>query len=83
MGLSPYTCTATDKSSPTWADTTAGTSVTGIAFSKDDFAKIVINRDLTVSQYDDPIHDLQGIALTMRFGADVNYEEAACIFYHK
>lgn len=84
LGLTPYICTATDTaSSPTWGDATAGTSVGGIVFSKNDLGKLVISRDLTVKDYDDPIHDIRGIVLTMRFGFDVNYEKAGGILYHK
>ena len=83
MGLAPYTCSATDASSPTWDDTTAGSDVTGLVFSKADLAAICMRRDLTVEEYDDPIHDLMGISVTMRFGTDVLRETAGCIIYHK
>jgi HK97 family phage major capsid protein len=83
MGLKPYTCTATDAASPTWDDTTAASDVTAVVLSKKDFGAICMRRDLTIEQYDDPIHDLVGISLTMRFGADVLRETAGCIIYHK
>jgi len=83
MGLKPYTCTATDQSSPTWDDTTAASDITGIVFSKKDLAVLCMRRDLTIEQYDDPIHDLIGISLTMRFGTDVLNESAGCVIYHK
>jgi HK97 family phage major capsid protein len=83
MGLNPYLCTATDASSPTWDDTTAASDVTGVVFSKNDLAALAMRRDLTIEQYDDPIHDLIGISLTMRFGTDVVNEKAGCVIYHK
>jgi len=83
MGLSPHTCTATDAASPTWDDTTAGSDVTGLVLSKNDLGVICMRRDLTVEQYDDPIHDLVGIALTMRYGTGVLREAAGCKIYHK
>jgi len=83
LGLKPYTCTATDASSPTWDDTTAASDVTAMVFSKKDLGAICMRRDLTIEQYDDPIHDLVGISLTMRFGTDVLREPAGCIIYHK
>jgi len=83
MGLKPYTCTATDAASPTWDDTTAASDITGIVFSKKDLAALCMRRDLTIEQYDDPIHDLIGISLTMRFGTDVLNEAAGCVIYHK
>jgi len=83
MGLSPYDCTATDAATPTWDDTTAGSDVTALIFSKNDLGAICMRRDLTVEQYDDPIHDLVGIALTMRYGYGVLQETSACKIYHK
>lgn len=83
LGLAPYTCTATDAASPTWDDTTAASDVTAMVFSKSDLACIAMRRDVTVERYDDPIHDLIGMSLTMRFGADVLREKAGCIIYHK
>jgi len=83
MGLRPYSCTATDASSPVWDDTTAGSDVTAIVFSKNDLATICMRRDITVEQYDDPIHDLMGISCTMRYGQDVLRENSGCLIYHK
>ena len=83
MGLTPLTCTATDQSSPVWDDTTAGSDVTAMVLSKKDTGIICMRRDLTVEEYDDPIHDLVGISLTMRFGTDVLRETSGCIIYHK
>jgi HK97 family phage major capsid protein len=83
MGLKPYVCTATDAASPTWDDTTAASDVTGLVLSKRDAAVICMRRDLTIEQYDDPIHDLIGISLTMRFGTDVLQENAGGFIYHK
>jgi len=83
MGLKPYYGTVTDSATPTWDDTTAGSDVTAMVFSKNDFATICMRRDITVEQYDDPIHDLIGISCTMRYGTDVLQEKSACIIYHK
>jgi HK97 family phage major capsid protein len=83
MGLKPYTCTATDSATPIWDDTTAASDVTAMVFSKKDFAALCMRRDLTIEQYDDPIHDLIGISLTMRFGTDVLNEKAGCCLFHK
>jgi len=83
MGLTPYTCTATDAASPTWDDTTAGSDVTALVLSKDDLGMLGMRRDLAVEQYDDPIHDLIGISCTMRYGYGVLRETAGCLVYHK
>jgi HK97 family phage major capsid protein len=83
LGLSPYTCTATDGASPVWDDTTAASDITAFIISKNDCGVLTMRRDLTVEQYDDPIHDLVGIAFTMRYGADVLQANAGCLIYHK
>jgi HK97 family phage major capsid protein len=84
MGLTPYTCTATDKATgPVWDDTTAGSDIYALVFSKADFAMIRMRKDLTVTDYDDPIHDLVGISCYMRYGADVINEKSACAIYYK
>jgi len=83
MGLTPYVCTVTDAASPVWDDTTAASDVTGIVLSKADAGVLCMRRDLTVEKYDDPIHDLMGIAITMRFGTDVLRENAGAWIYHK
>lgn len=83
LGLTPYTCTATDASSPTWDDTTAASDVTAFIVSKNDCGVLTMRRDMTIEQYDDPIHDLVGIALTQRYGADVLQANAGCMIYHK
>jgi len=83
MGLIPHTCTATDTADPTWDDTTAASDVTGIVFSKANLGKILMRKDIEVTQYDDPIHDLVGMVLRMRFGFDVIKEKSGCIIYHK
>jgi HK97 family phage major capsid protein len=83
MGLTPYTCTATDSADPKWDDTTAGTDVTALIFSKADFAMIRMKHDIKIVDYDDPIHDLVGISCLMRYGAEVINEKSACCIYHK
>ena len=83
MGLKPYTCTATDAASPTWDDTTAASDVTALVLSKEDIGALCMRRDLTIEQYDDPIHDLIGMSLTMRYGFGVLRETAGCKIYHK
>jgi HK97 family phage major capsid protein len=85
MGLTPYTCTATDlASSPVWDDTTAGSDVTGIILSNSaPLAMIRMRHDLKVKQYDDPIHDLVGMNLTMRYGVRVINETGGCKIFHK
>lgn len=82
MGLTPFDCTATDAASPTWDDTTAASDVTALVLSKNDLGATCMRRDLTIEQYDDPIHDLVGIALTMRYGYGILQEKSAAKIYH-
>ena len=83
MGLTPYTCTATDAADPTWDDTTAASDITALVLSKADIGALCMRRDVTVEQYDDPIHDLIGMSCTMRYGFGVLREKAGCVIYHK
>jgi len=78
MGLTPYTCTVTEQTTPTWDNTNAGSDIQALVFSKQDFATLCMRRDITIEDYADPIHDLVGMAITMRFGGDVLRETAAC-----
>ena len=85
MGLTPRTCTATDlASSAVWGDTTAGTNVSALIFSNTaPLAMIRMRHDLKVIKYDDPIHDLVGMNLLMRYGVRVINESGGCKIYHK
>ena len=84
MGLNPYTCTATDAdASNIWDGTTAGTSVAGLIYEKGALGAICMREDLRIINYDDPIHDLVGINLLMRFGVKTINEEAGCLLYYK
>jgi len=85
MGLTPHTSTVTDVdgSSALWDTTTAGTDIQALVFSKQDFATICMRRDITIEDYADPIHDLVGMAITMRFGTDVLNELAACTILYR
>jgi len=43
------------------------------------YCMIGMRRDITVEQYDDPIHDLVGLSATMRYGVKTVQPEKACI----
>jgi len=83
MGCVPYTCTATDSATPTWDDTTAASDVTAMVFAKKDIGALVIREDINVTEYDDPIHNLIGIVLRMRFGFGVFKEKSGAVIRHK
>jgi hypothetical protein len=44
---------------------------------------LAMRRDLTVEEYDDPIHDIMGIACTMRYGVGVIQSAAHCAILAK
>ena len=46
------------------------------------YCMIGMRRDITVEQYDDPIHDLVGLSATMRYGVKNVQPEKACIIEH-
>lgn len=46
------------------------------------YCMIGMRRDITVEQYDDPIHDLVGLSATMRYGVKTVQPEKACIIEH-
>lgn len=69
MGLTPHTLSVTTGSSGhVWGSTDAANNYNGIIMDKDAHTYLAMRRDLTVEEYDDPIHDILGIACTMRYG---------------
>lgn len=46
------------------------------------YCMIGMRRDITVEQYDDPIHDLVGLSATMRYGVKTIQPEKASIIEH-
>jgi HK97 family phage major capsid protein len=72
LGLTPYVTTITTGSTSYYWDGTAGaTHWNAGLISAKDCAYLAMRRDLTVEEYDDPIHDILGIACTMRYGVEV------------
>lgn len=69
MGLTPYTTTVTTGStSKYWDGTDAANHYNAVIFDSKASTYLAMRRDLTVEEYDDPIHDILGIACTMRYG---------------
>jgi len=65
-----------------WGDYTGANDV-GVLICDPSFVKIAMRRDITVEKYEDPIHDLQGISATMRFGVGtINSSGSAYIIKH-
>ena len=69
MGLTPYTLTVTTGSTGhVWGSSDANHNYNGIIMDKAAHTYLAMRRDLTVEEYEDPIHDILGIACTMRYG---------------
>jgi len=69
MGMTPYTCsTTTGSTAKVWGTTDAANNYYGMVIDSAASTYLAMRRDLTVEQYDDPIHDIVGISCTMRYG---------------
>jgi len=69
LGLTPYTTSVTTGSTGhVWGGTDAANNYNAIILDSKAHTYIAMRRDLTVEEYDDPIHDILGIACTMRYG---------------
>ena len=69
FGLKPYICTVTTGSTGhVWGATDAANNYNAFMLDSKAHTYIGMRRDLTVEEYDDPIHDIMGIACTMRYG---------------
>lgn len=69
LGLRPWTCSVTTGStSYYWDSTDADSHYYALVFDSQNMAMIAMRQDMTTEQYHDPIHDLVGISVTMRYG---------------
>ena len=69
LGLTPYTLSVTTgTTSHYWDGTDAANHYYAFLIDSKAHTYIAMRRDLTVEEYDDPIHDIYGIACTMRYG---------------
>ena len=69
LGLKPYTLSVTTgKTDYYWDDTDNTDHYMGIVMDSKNMAYLAMRRDMTVERYEDPIHDLEGISVTMRYG---------------
>ena len=60
-----------------WLDTDAATNYTGLVLDSTNYATICMNQDISVDKFDDPINDLVGIIVSMRFGVGCLNDTAA------
>jgi len=69
LGLTPHTCSVTTGSTGHyWDGTDSANHYNIIIFDKAAHTYLAMRRDLTTEEYEDPIHDIVGIACTMRYG---------------
>lgn len=84
LGMQPYTCSVTTGStSKYWDSTDAANHYYGLCLDSQASTYLAMRRDLTVEQYDDPIHDLVGISCTMRYGTATIQPNAANLILTK
>lgn len=84
LGMVPYTCSVTTGSTGHyWDSTDTANHYSGIVIDSKASTYLAMRRDLTVEQYDDPIHDLKGISCTMRYGTATIQPKAANLILAK
>jgi len=84
MGLIPYTCSITTGSAAkVWGTTDAANNYYGVVLDSAANTYLAMRRDLTVEEYDDAIHDIVGLAITMRYGVATVQANAACCILTK
>jgi HK97 family phage major capsid protein len=76
LGLKAYSCGATDASSTyTWGYGTDG-YIGAAVFDSKNATPIAMRRDVSLEKYSDPIRDLVGCSMTMRFGTNYLFADA-------
>jgi hypothetical protein len=79
LGLKWYTCGVADVAAGTYTwDYDANDEIGGQVVDSSRAGGIAVARPLTVKQYDDPIHDLQGMAISMRMDCQAFVPLATC-----
>jgi hypothetical protein len=76
VGLKPFVCGVTTATDTNWEK--ADGSKYALVYDRDNAGAIAMRRDLTIERYDDPIRDLVGMSLTMRYDIEVLAEKAIC-----
>lgn len=78
LGLKPWTVgTTTSSSTYTWGYTTDG-DIGMIVYDSRVAAKIGMRQDIMLENYRDPVRDLVGAVVKLRFGAVVGFGDAIC-----
>lgn len=76
LGLSPYTLSVTTTGTEQWTSTAGSNNYYALVLDSKNTAVIVMREDISIEQYEDPIHDLVGITAKMRFGVGVLRDDA-------
>lgn len=66
-----------DTSSDSWNDTDSATNSYGLLLDKDNYGFIAMRKDMTISEYKEPIDDLTNLIVSIRFGVGVTHDNAA------
>ena len=83
LGLKWFTCGVADVAGGTYTwDYDADDEIGAMVVDSSRAGGIAVARPLTVKQYDDPIHDLQGMAISMRMDAKPFVALATCKILH-
>lgn len=84
FGLKMHRLTVDGSTSQTydWNNGYNATSEVGALVCDPSYCMIAMRRDISIEQYDDPIHDLVGISATMRYGVKTITPEKAAILYY-
>jgi hypothetical protein len=79
LGINWHTCGVADVAAGTytWGSGTDG-YIMGMLVDKNRAGAIAVSRPLTVEQFDDPIHDLRGMALSIRMDCQSLAGYATC-----
>lgn len=78
LGLRAYTCAATDNSGTYAWDYSANGDMGAMVLDSKKCGAIGMRRDISVKKYDDPIRDLLGAAVTMRYAVHELHANAIC-----
>jgi len=68
-GMRPFVCGVADATDSYVWEYNSDTDIGGLVFQKDAASVIAMNRDTTVKEMKDPVHDLINLPVTIRFGA--------------
>lgn len=78
LGVDLYRCSVSESTgSYTWGYASDG-EIGGLMLNKESAGAIGMRRDIQVEQYDDPIRDLTGMAVTMRYAVNYLRADAIC-----